>query len=179
MKTGSVKQGKMWGTSRSNSAQSSNVPRSHEDYKSLVSEEIKGRVTKKLFQQFSRKENRILGALSRLDDFLMYPLIQGHSGTALEMFRNAYDKNQGNPQSDPHPETGLLQSQTTRNSGPDVGHDMVTGVHDQVTYCSPTTSSGKQKKNHSTSQPQCHSGNTSASIEAERIFLGLSTVSEQ
>ena len=104
-------------------AQSSNAPRSHEDYITLVSEEIKGRVRKKLFQQFSRKENRILGALSRLDDFLMYPLIQGHSGTALEMSRNAYGKNQGNPQSDPHPEAGLFQSQTTRNSGPKGGYD--------------------------------------------------------
>ena len=64
-------------------AQNSNVPRSQEDYISQVSEEIEGRVTKKLSQEFSRTENRILGALSRLDDFLMNPLIQGHSGTTL------------------------------------------------------------------------------------------------
>ena len=31
--------------------------------------------------------------------------------------------------------------------------DMVTGVHEEVTYCSPSTSSGKQKKNRSASQP--------------------------
>ena len=62
---------------RSNLAQNSNVPRSQEDYITQVSEEIEGRVTKKLSQEFSRTENQILGALARLDDFLMNPLIQG------------------------------------------------------------------------------------------------------
>ena len=59
-------------------------------------------------------ENRILGALSRLDEFLMKPLIQGYSGTAPETSRNAYGTNQGtnedNSQSDPHPEAGVFQS---------------------------------------------------------------------
>ena len=63
---------------RSNLAQNSNVPRSQEDYITQVSQEIEGRVTKKLSQEFSRTENRILEALSRLDD---NPLIQGQSGT--------------------------------------------------------------------------------------------------
>ena len=49
---------------RSNLAQNSYVHRSQEDYSTQVSEEIKGRVTKKLSQEFSRTENRILGALS-------------------------------------------------------------------------------------------------------------------
>ena len=53
------------------------------------------------------------------------------------------------------------------------GHDMVTGVHDEVTYCSPSTSSGKQKKNRSTSQPQFRSHNTPATIEAEQSLLAL------
>ena len=30
--------------------------------------------------------------------------------------------------------------------------DMMTGVHEEVTYCSPSTSSGKQEKSRSTSQ---------------------------
>ena len=72
---------------RSNLAQYSNVPRSQEDYITHVSVEIEGRVTKKLSQQFSRRENSIIVALSRLDDFLMKPLIQGHSGTAPETSR--------------------------------------------------------------------------------------------
>ena len=64
---------------RSNLAQNSNVPRSQDDYITQVYEEIEGRVTKKLSHVFSRTENRILGALAQLDDFLMNPLIQGHS----------------------------------------------------------------------------------------------------
>ena len=41
---------------RNNMAQNSNVPGSQEDYITQVSEEIKGRVTKKLSQEFSRLE---------------------------------------------------------------------------------------------------------------------------
>ena len=51
-------------------------------------------------------------------------------------------------------------------------HDM-TGINKAVTYCSPSTSSGKQKKNHSTSQPQFRSENTPATIEADQILLAL------
>ena len=54
---------------RRNLAQNSYVPRSQEEYITQVSEEIEGKVTKKLSQEFSRTESRILGALSRLDDF--------------------------------------------------------------------------------------------------------------
>ena len=112
---------------RSNLAQNSNVPKSQEDYITHVSEEVEGRVTKKLSQEFSWTENSILGALSRLQDFFMNPLIQGDSGTPLETSRNAYGTKQGtnedDSQSDPHREVGLLQSQTTRNSDPEDGHD--------------------------------------------------------
>ena len=113
---------------RSNVAQNSSVPRSQEDYITQVSEEIEGRVTKKLSQEFSRTENRILGALLLFDDFIMNPLIQGHTGTAPERSRNALGANQGtnadDSQSDPHPEASIFHNQTTRNSGPEDGHDI-------------------------------------------------------
>ena len=80
---------------RSILAQNSNVPRSQEDYITPVSEEIVGRVTKKLSQDFSRRENGILGAFARLDDFLTNPLIQGLSGTGPETSRNIFTINQG------------------------------------------------------------------------------------
>ena len=67
-----------------NLAQNSNTPRSEEDYFNRVSEEIEGRLTKKLFQEYSRTESCISGAPSCLDDFLLNPLNQGHSGTAPE-----------------------------------------------------------------------------------------------
>ena len=40
-------------------------------------------------------------------------------------------------------------------------------------YCSPSTSSGKQKTNRFTSQPQFRSENTLATIEADQILLAL------
>ena len=127
---------------------------------------------------FSRTEDRILGKLSCLDDFLMNPLIQAHSGTAPETSRKAYGTNQGTNEDDfqshLHPEAGIFQSQTTHNSGPEdghnmvpgfrkeslsghdvvtgvhketpYGHDMVAGVYEEVPHCFPSTSSGKQKK---------------------------------
>ena len=108
-------------------AQNLNVPWSQEDYITQVSEEIEGRVAKKLSQEFSRTENRILGALSRLDDFLMNPLNQGYSRTIPETSRTAFGTNQvtneDDSQSDPHPEAGIFHNQTTRNSGPEDGHD--------------------------------------------------------
>ena len=111
---------------RSTLAQNSNVPRSQEDYITQVSEEIEGRVTKKLSQEFSRTENCILCALARLDDFLMNPLLQGHSGTTPETSRNVFSIKQGtnedDSQSNPHPEAGLL------NSGREDRLDMAMGV---------------------------------------------------
>ena len=92
-----------------------------------VSEEIEGRVTKRLSKEFSRTENRILGALARLDDFLMNPLLPGHSGTTREPSRNALNTSQGmnedDSQNDPRPEAGLFHGQMTQNSGPEDGHD--------------------------------------------------------
>ena len=129
----------------------------------------------------------------------MNPLLQGHSGTTPETSRNVFSFNQGtnedDSQSDPHPEAGLLTSgredrhdmatgvqrestqaqdmvtgvtEQTRNQ-----RDILTGVHEEVIYCSPSTSSGKQKKNRSTSQPQFRSENTPATIEADQILLAL------
>ena len=51
--------------------------------------------------------------------------------------------------------------------------DMVTAVQEEIPYCSSGFSSGKQKKVRSTSQPQFHSENTPATIEADQILLTL------
>ena len=108
-------------------AQNSGAPRSQEDYITQVSEEIEGRVTKRLSKEFSRTENRILGALARLDDFLMNPLLPGGSGATPEPTRNASGINQGtnedDSQNDPRPEAGLFHGQMAQNSGPEGDHD--------------------------------------------------------
>ena len=172
-------------------AQNLGAPRSQEDYITQVSEEIESLVTKRLSKEFSRTENRILGALARLDNFLMNPLLPGGSGTTPESTRNASGLNQGtnedDSQNDPHPEASLFHGQREQNTGTERDYDMVTGVneqtrndydmvtevHGEVTYCSPSTSSGKQKKNRPTSQPQFRSKNTSVTIEADQILLAL------
>ena len=113
---------------RSNLAQNSSALRSQEDYITQVSKEIEGRVTKRLSKEFSRTENRILGALARLDDFLMNPLLPGHSGTTPEPSRNALNTSQGTNEDDsqnyPRPKAHLFHGQMTQNSGPEDGHDI-------------------------------------------------------
>ena len=73
---------------RSNLAQNSSAPRSQEDYITQVSEKIEGRITKRLSKEFSRTENRILGALARLDDFFMKPILPGRSGAIPERVKH-------------------------------------------------------------------------------------------
>ena len=106
-------------------SRNTSVPRINEEYITQVSEQIEGRVTKKLSREFSRTESRILGALSKLDEFLSNQQIQTHSKTVPGTFRNTNVENQGtnedDSQSDPHPEEGLFCSQTTQNSGPEAG----------------------------------------------------------
>ena len=108
---------------RSNQATDTKIPRSQEDYITQVAEEIKGRVTKKMSKEFNRTESRILGTLSRLDEFLLNPLIEGDSGSVPETSQNTYGINQGtkedDSQIDPRPEARVSQSQTTQDSGPD------------------------------------------------------------
>ena len=149
------------------------------------------KLREELSQEFSRLEKLIIGELSRLDDFLMNRRIQGHSGTTPEASRNAFstskETNEDDSQSDPHPEADIRHNQTTQNSGPEDGHDMVTGVtedirnrddmltgvHEEVTYCSTSTSSGKQKKDRSPSQSQFRCEKAPATFEADQVLLAL------
>ena len=68
-----------------------------------------------------------LGTLSRLDEFLLNPLTQNHSESALETSWNALCTKQGtnedDSQSDLHLEASFSKSQTTPNSDPDDGYD--------------------------------------------------------
>ena len=80
---------------RSGQALNMSVPRINEEYITQLSEEIEGRVTKKLSQEFSRTDSRILGALSKLDEFPLNPQIRTHSGTVPGTSRNTNVENQG------------------------------------------------------------------------------------
>ena len=110
---------------RNGHSRNTSVPSINEEHITQLSEEIEGRVTKKLSPDYSKTESRILGTLSKLDEFLQNQQIRMHSGTVPETFRNTNVDNQGTNEddsmSDPHPEAGLFRSQTTQNSGPEVG----------------------------------------------------------
>ena len=162
-------------------------PELTQDYISQVSEEIEGGVTKKLSKEFSKTESRILGALSKLDEFLLNPQVQTCSVVAPGTSRSNILENQGTnedrPSDDPAPEVEF----SSPISGAETNPHMVTGstrefrqhphiameTQEEVPYCSTSTSSGKQKKARSTSQPQFRSENTPATLEADQILLAL------
>ena len=95
-------------------AQSRNTidPEVAEEYISQVSEEIEGRVTKKLSKEFSRTESRILGALSMLDDFLLNPQVRTFSVDVPGTSRNSNSENReptgDRSLTDPCPEVGFF-----------------------------------------------------------------------
>ena len=79
-------------------------------------------MSKKLSQEFSRTESRIVGALTKSDEFLSNQQIHTQFETVPGTFRNTNVENQGtnedDSQSDPHPEAGIFRGQTTQNLGP-------------------------------------------------------------
>ena len=79
----------------SKSSRGQNVldPELTQDYISQVSEEIEGRVTKKLSREFSKTVSRILGALSKLDEFHLNPQVRTCSVAVPGTSRNNDSKN--------------------------------------------------------------------------------------
>ena len=159
---------------RNSQSRNTSVPRINEEYITQVSEEIEGRVTKKLSQEFSRTESRIFGALSKLDDFLSNQQIRTHSETVPGTFRNTNVENQGtnedDSQSDPHPETVIFRGQTTQNFGPVESRDMVTWVQGEIRYHPLMVTGGSEEIRNGLDIvtavqeeiPYCFSGNSSA-----------------
>ena len=78
---------------RSSRAQNVLDPELTQDYISQVSEEIEGRVTKKFSKEFSKTESRILGALSKLDEFLLNPQVRTCSVAVPGTSRNNNSEN--------------------------------------------------------------------------------------
>ena len=124
---------------RNGQSRNTSVPRINEEYITQVSEEIEGRVSKKLSQEFSRTESRLLVALTKLDEILSNQQIRTHSETVPGTFRNTNVEkqrtNEDDSQSDPHPQAGIFGDQTTQNSGPKDCRDMVTGVTGEIRQC--------------------------------------------
>ena len=78
---------------RNNQSQNTLGPEMAQEYISQVSEDIEGRETKKLSKEFSRTESRILGALSKLDEFLFNPQVRTCSIAFSRTSRNSNSEN--------------------------------------------------------------------------------------
>ena len=93
-------------------------PELTQDYISQVSEEIEGRVTKKLSKVFNKMESRILGALSKLDEFLPNPQVRSCSvfqGTSRNANSESREFHGDRSSTDPYPE-GVIFLTTRDNS---------------------------------------------------------------
>ena len=162
-------------------------PELTQNYISQVSEEIEGRATKKLSKEISRTESRILGALSKLDEFLLNPQVRTCSVAVPGASRSSNLENQGTDEDRPSDDPGPEVEFSSPYSGAETDPHMVTGatgeIHhyphmtmqtqEEIPYCPTSTSSGKQKKARTTSQPQFRSENTPATLEADQILLAL------
>ena len=124
--------------SRSSRAQNVLDPESTQDYISQVSEEIEGRVTKKLSKEFSKIESRILGALSKLDELLLNPQVRTCSVAVPGTSRNNNSENRettGDRSSDdPYPEVGHFSHHSGHLNSPETENNphMVTGVTEET-----------------------------------------------
>ena len=75
-------------TTRNNQSQNTLNTGMAEEYMTHFSEEIEGRVTKKLPQEFNWTESRILGALCKLDELLLNPQVRTSSVAVPGTSRN-------------------------------------------------------------------------------------------
>ena len=108
---------------RSSRAQNVLDPELTQDYISQVSEEIEGRATKKLSKEFSITESRILGALSKLDEFLLNPQVRTCSVAVRGTSRNINSENRESTgdcsSDDPCPEVGYFSHQSGHLNSPE------------------------------------------------------------
>ena len=97
-------------------------PELTQDYISQVSDKIEGRVTKKLSKEFNKTESRILGALSKLDEFLLNrqvrtcSVVQGSSRNANSENRETHGDRSSNG---PYPEVGYFPHHSEQLNSPE------------------------------------------------------------
>ena len=117
-------------------------PELAQEYISQVSEEIERRVTKKRWNQFSWTVSRILGALSKLDEFLLNPQVRTCSVAFPGTSRNSDSENReptgDRSLNDPCPEAMFSSHHSGNLNGSELEefHHMVTGVQEEIPYCS-------------------------------------------
>ena len=115
--------------SRSGRGQNILDPELTQDYISQFSEEIEGRVTKRLSKEINKTESRILGALSKLDEFLLNPQVRTCSVAVQGTSRNTNSGNRerethGDRSSDdPYPDVGYFPHHSGQLNSPEAETD--------------------------------------------------------
>ena len=123
---------------RNSRGQNTLDPESTQDFISQVSEEIEGRVTKKLSKEFSRTDSRIVGVLSKLDEFLLNPQVRTCSKAVPTTSRNNNSENRDTNgdrfSDDPCPELRYFSHHSGHFNSPEAENypQMVTGVAEEV-----------------------------------------------
>ena len=109
--------------SRSSRAQNVLDPDLTQDYISQVAEETEGRVTKKLSKEFIKTESRILGALSKLDEFLLNPQVRTFSvavpGTSRNTNLENWETTGDRSSDDPYPGLGYFSHHCGQLNSPE------------------------------------------------------------
>ena len=99
-------------------------PEITQEYFTQVSEEIEGRVTKKLSKEFSRTESRVLGALPKLEKFLVKPHVRTCSVAVPGTSRNSNSENRelsgDRSLDDPCPEVRYSSHHSSNINSPDL-----------------------------------------------------------
>ena len=128
------------------------VPRVDEDCITQASEELGERLTQKYSLEFSLTKSRKLTAPSNSDELFLNSYVWVQSWTILEKSWNYDRENQETLkdrwQNEPH---SIVDSSVTRSHHfisfvPDSVKCMVTGVYENIPYCTPSSVSGRQKK---------------------------------
>ena len=131
-------------STRNSRGQSTLDPDVTQDHISQVSEEIEGRVTKKLSKEFSRTESRILGAFSKLDQFLLNPQVGTCSVAVPGTSRNNNSENRGTTgdrsSGDSCPEARSFYRHSGQISSPEAEIDPHSG-EPAICFWSPTSTS--------------------------------------
>ena len=153
-------------------------PELTQDYISQVSEEIEGRVTKKLSKEFNKTESRILGALSKLDEFLLDPQVRTFS-VFQRASRNAISENReidgDRSSNDPYPEGGYF---------PHLSGQLNSSEADIVTETYPHMMTGATGENRhyphmvtGATEEVCHNPHTMTATQEEIPYCSLTTSS--
>ena len=99
-------------SNRSSRGQKVLEPELTQDYVSQICKEIEGRVTQKLFKEFSKTESRILCALSKLNEFLPNAQVRTCSVAGTSGNNNSENRETTGDRfsDDPCPRRGLLST---------------------------------------------------------------------